>query len=403
MSTTAVAPPATRWGVVLLVFALGGLTTMQLGKVPPTLSLIRVDLGISMVMAGWVASLMNLIGAIFGVAIGVLAGSLGHRRIVSYGLLCLVAGSALGGLADSGWFMLATRFLEGIGYIAIIVAGTPLIAGVCAPKDMDLAMSVWSAYFPLGVGIMILISPIFLSVFDWRAMWFANAVLATFFLIAFRALTRDIGERRAGPQDWRDVRTTLSRLGPWLLAASFIPFSVSVFAITTWMPTFLAEKLGYSPATAALLAAAFMFLFLPPGPIVGWLLKLPRVKRWHLMTIGGFALGLAPLAMMGDGVPAWGRLVAALLFSQIAGLIPGAVFAGIPAHAPNPRQIGTVAGVLIQGNFIGVLIGPPLLAIGAQALGGWEQSGVAMLAVGALGVAAALALASLEARDERRA
>jgi len=227
------ATKTTRWGLVFLVFALGAITTMQLGKVPPTLPSIRGDLGISMVTAGWVASLISVISAAIGVAVGIAADSIGHRRIVAYGLTCIVAGSALGGFADSGAFLLVTRFLEGVGYLAIIVAGTPLIANVCAGKDVDAAMGLWSAYFPRGVGIMIPIAP------------------------AFLAATRGVGAAAApaARQTWADVRTTLVRPGPWLLTASFIPMSIPVFALTTWMPsaclTWSACSLALSSARSA--------------------------------------------------------------------------------------------------------------------------------------------------------
>ncbi len=390
----------TRWGLVFLVFALGAITTMQLGKVPPTLPLIRSDLGISMVTAGWVASLINVIGAAIGVVVGIAAVSIGHRRVVVYSLACIVAGSALGGFADSGAFLLVTRFLEGVGYIAIIVAGTPLIANVCAGKDMDAAMGLWSAYFPLGVGIMILTAPAFLAAFGWRALWFGNAILAGAFLILFLVATRGVGATATpgARQTWADVRTTLARPGPWLLTASFIPMSISVFALTTWMPTFLIEQLGRAPAIAAIYTAVFMLLFIPSNVVGGWLLANPRIKRWYLLAAGGVALGVLPLGIIGDGVPEWARIVCALVYTQVVGLIPGAVFAGMPAHAPTPRQVGTVAGVLTQGNFLGVLLGPPLLAQAVEALGGWAQSSWVMLFVGALGVATALAIGWIEAR-----
>ncbi len=396
------ATKTTRWGLVFLVFALGAVTTMQLGKVPPSLPSIRSDLGISMVTAGWVASLINVIGAAIGVAVGIAADSIGHRRVVIYSLACIVAGSALGGVADSGGFLLVTRFLEGVGYIAIVVAGTPLIANVCAGKDMDAAMGLWSAYFPLGVGIMILIAPAFLAAFGWRELWVGNAILAGAFLILFLAATRGVGVGAiAAPgarQTWADVRATLARPGPWLLTASFMPMSISVFALTTWMPTFLIEQLGRAPATAAFYTAVFMLLFIPSNVVGGWLLANPRIKRWHLLAAGGVALGVLPLGIIGAGVPDWGRIACAVVYTQFVGLIPGAVFAGIPAHAPTPRQVGTVAGVLTQGNFLGVLLGPPLLAQAVEALGGWEQSSWVMLCVGALGVATALAIGWIEAR-----
>ena len=61
----------TRWGIVLLVVAGGVLATMQIGKAPPALLLIRDDFGVGMVTAGWVASIVTLTGALIGFATGI--------------------------------------------------------------------------------------------------------------------------------------------------------------------------------------------------------------------------------------------------------------------------------------------------------------------------------------------
>ena len=74
------------------------------------------------------------------------------------------------------------------------------------------------------------------------------------------------------------------------------------------------------------------------------------------------------------------------------------MFAGVPARAPSERQIGAVTGVLLQGNSIGVMIGPPLIGALVLALGGWAQASWVMVIVGAVALAAAFGIRTLEAR-----
>ncbi len=391
----------TRWSIVLLVVAGGVLATMQIGKAPPALLVIRDEFEVGMVTAGWIASIVTLTGAILGFATGIVSDAVGPRRIVLMALVCLVVGSVGGGMAMSANMLLVMRFLEGVGYIAVIVAGTPLIVAACAPRDMDLAMGLWSAYFPAGIGIMIALSAVFLESYGWRNMWYANAVLIVAFILVFLSMTRGTTATPRSAterQTLQDVRLTLSRAGPWLLAVSFMALSTGSFSMMTWLPTFLIESLGHTPTRAAIYTAIFAILYIPPNVFAGWILSRPAIKRWYLLAIGGLGLGVLPMGIMGADLSETVRIVCAIAFVQLSGLIPGAVFAGVPAHAPTEKQIGAVTGVLLQGNSIGVMVGPPLIGVLVAAMGGWAQASWVMVIVGAIALAAAFGTKIVEDR-----
>ena len=70
-----VGPPSqSNWATILLAVGAGIVTAMQIGKVPPALQVIAEDLELSRVTAGLVASLFFVVGAVFGVAVGAMAG-----------------------------------------------------------------------------------------------------------------------------------------------------------------------------------------------------------------------------------------------------------------------------------------------------------------------------------------
>ena len=393
------APTTTRWGIVVLATLAGMLGAMQIGKVAPALPLIREELGIGMITAGWVASVIMLTGATTATAIGVIADRLGYRRILMIGILALIAGSVLGGLSDSVGPLLLSRFIEGIGYIAIVVAGTPIIAQVCTPQAMRLAMGIWSTYFSTGIAAMIALSPLFLEAFGWRTMWFANAALSTGFLVLFYFVMRASAVGAVPPreqrQSWRHVRRTVTLPGPWLMTGIFFLLSLATFSIATWLPTFLIENTGRSPTAAALITALFMALFVPSNILGGWLLQV-GVARWQLLAVSAVAFGALPLGVFAAELAETWRLLCAAGFALIAGLIPGAVFAGIPAHAPTPDQAGAVTGVILQGSNFGLLCGPPVLAALVLRLGGWGESSWLYLILGAVGLVIALGLRRVE-------
>ena len=67
----------------------------QVGKAPPVLPAIRVDLGMSLFLAGWILSTFNVVG-LLGSAAGAVADAFGHRRMLLGGLLCQAVGSLAG-------------------------------------------------------------------------------------------------------------------------------------------------------------------------------------------------------------------------------------------------------------------------------------------------------------------
>jgi len=90
-----------------------------------------------------------------------------------------------------------------------------------------------------------------------------------------------------------------------------------------------------------------------------------------------------------------------LAFSSCAGVIPAAVFSGIPQHARTPQHIATTNGMAMQTSQIGQFFGPIVLAWLASRFGGWGASLSAMLAFAACGVACGFAIGAIERRRGR--
>ena len=114
--------------------------------------------------------MFHAIAAIVAIFVGIFADGWGHRRMLVAGLVCLGIGSLSGAFATSEAMLLATRFFEGIGFVAVIVASPSLIAQACTdPRQRDLALGIWGAYFPAGWGMMAIVAPLFVAAWDGAA------------------------------------------------------------------------------------------------------------------------------------------------------------------------------------------------------------------------------------------
>ena len=66
---------------------------------------------------------------------------------------------------------------------------------------------------------------------------------------------------------------------------------------------------------------------------------------------------------------------AACSSSRIAtGLVPGSIFASLPAHAKTPQHIATGNGIVMQASQAGQFLGPLALAWIATRFGGWDAT-----------------------------
>ena len=87
------------------VIAAGVVAALHVGKLPPALPVLEQMLGISLLQASFLLSLVQLAGMTLGLLTGLAVQRLGLTRSMTAGLLLLGCASALGGLADSAaWF-----------------------------------------------------------------------------------------------------------------------------------------------------------------------------------------------------------------------------------------------------------------------------------------------------------
>lgn len=378
---------------------------MQLGKAAPALPALRAEFALDLIAAGFIASAFNAIAAALGIAGGGVVDRFGHRRVLIAGLLTLAVGAALGGFADRASWLLGSRLIEGMGFVAIVVAAPSLIALAADPRHQRLALGMWGTYMPAGMALIIAAAPLLLGTVGWRALWQGNAALVLVVLGALVWATRGgvgaieaVRPPAAAPAfTRRSVIRTVTRPGPWLLGACFAAYTLQWIAVMAWLPTFLIEEQGRSLLESSLLTALVIAVNIVGNLAGGWLLH-RNVPRWLLIALANGGMGLLALGILSATLPDLVKYLMALAFSGFGGILPASVLSGAPVHAPSPGLIGVTNGVIVQGANLGSLAGPPALAALVTGAGGWQGGSWLLLVAGLLGVALALALRAVERR-----
>ena len=332
--------------------------------------------------------MVNLTAALGGMVIALTVDRIGHRRLVVFGTALCAGASLLGGLATGTDQLLFWRFFEGLGFIVVTVSVPTLLVRLARPADRQRAMTFWTAYMPAGAGSMMLAAAALLPGTTWRTVWFAAAALSLVMLLALLRLAVPRPELDRLPVSRRpilhEVVEVASAPGPLAIALCFGAYASCWFAIIGFLPTLQVERLGFSPALAAIVTAAVTIANVAGNLATGWLLH-RGAPRGLVIAVAAVAMAFCAAGIFLDGVPDLVRLLLAVAYSAVVGVVPGALFTGLAVHAPRPELVGASTGLLMQGSNIGGLVGPPITGA-LVAAGGWPAA--AWLTSVALGLVA---------------
>lgn len=363
-------------------------------KVPPAMPVLRSELGLSLVEGGLVAIMFNVMGMAVGMLVGVLCDRVGHRRLALGGIAVMAAGGALGAVATGFGALLASRFVEGVGFLLFVTSAPALMsAATSSVRDRARALALWSSYMPTGGSIALLIAPPLIASWGWRGLWGVLALAAAAGAVIFAANVPRV--RPAPVSSLRVLRESLTQKGNIAMAVLFACYVAQWTSVMTWLPTFLVEN-GATIGTAGIATALMVVANIPGNLAAGHLLS-HGVARGRLVLIAAGIAALCEIGIFADALPGGLRYALVLVFSMAAGLIPGAVFSGLPVHAPTPQHIATGSGMVVQTSAIGQFLGPLAVAWLASHFG-WGMSLWALLSFAAAAAACGLAIGAIENR-----
>ncbi|HEX2541438.1 MAG TPA: MFS transporter [Caldimonas sp.] len=397
--------PARRVDPALLVILAGVVAALHVGKLPPAIPVLRDALGLTLVQAGFLLSLVQLAGMALGVVFGVVADTLGSRRSMTLGLVLLAIVSALGGLTQGVAPLMLLRAAEGFGFLLVVLPAPGLVRALVEPHRVSAMIGLWGAYMPFATAMALLFGPPAIDAIGWRGWWGALAAVSAAMAVGLRhALPADATRPAAAASpslsSLARLRRTLSAPGPWLIALAFAMYSGQWLAVIGFLPSIYIQS-GIAGVAAGVLTATVAAANMIGNIGSGRLLQRGAAPS-RLLTIGFATMGLAATASFAGsadaGLAPALRYVAVLLFSGVGGLIPATLFALAVRLAPGEGTLATTLGWVQQWSALGQFAGPPLVAAVASAAGGWQWTWVATGACSVLGLLLTAGLSRLVAR-----
>jgi predicted MFS family arabinose efflux permease len=371
--------PRTDWRLVLLLYLAGLGAAAQYGKVSVVfdrLPEVWPEAGASL---GFALSLVGLVGIVLGVTAGIVVAKVRYRRAVLWALWAGAALSAFQATMPALPLFLASRVLEGMSHLALVVTIPTLIAQLSAPEDRGFTLTLWGTFFGVAFTVLVWGGIPFADRNGLSGLYLAHAA----FMAVFAALLTLVLPRVQAevPEGDLSVAGILRRHGtiyrsPRLSAPAiaWLSYTFTYVSLLTLLPPYIA------PEWRALIVGGMPLVSIASSLTLGvWLLRrMPAVT----VIVLGFA-GASTAALVLAVVP--GDPLLCLALAASLGLVQGAGFAAVPelnAAVPDRAQAN---GALAQTGNIGNTLGPPVL-LAVIGMGGYT----AMMLVSALVLAAGI-------------
>jgi predicted MFS family arabinose efflux permease len=368
--------------------------------------------GISATVLGTLAATYFLVYTVLQVPVGVLADTLGPRRILTAGCAVAAAGSLLFALAPVWEVAALGRTLVGIGVSVAFISVLKLNAVWFPPQRFATLAGV--TMFVGNLGAVVAGGPLawLVTQTSWRTVFVALAALSALLAAAIwwrvRDRPEDLGLPAVNPPSagggvpWGTaLRRVLANPSTW--PPFFVNFGVggSYLAFAgLWAVPYLQQVHGMSRVTAAQHASALL-LGVAVGSMAIGVISDRLGSRRGVMRVAVLAYLLSWLPWLA-GVQ-WPLAATLAWFGLMGLLIPGFTLSWTIVKEANPAQYSGIATAVVNtGIFLGAGVLQPLVGwvLDRGRAGGDAAPWDAPIAV--LAGAAALALAAAFVGDNRR-
>jgi len=284
----------------------------------------------------WVVTAYNAAVAVAAFGLIVLLRRIPARAILMAGLLVFFAASIACSLADSQAFLIAARCVQGVGAAMLLAGALPVLGALAGSVTRGAA--IWTLAGTFGIALGPALGGVLTQVFDWRAIFAAQAPVAALGLIAAVAAPRGA----ALEEGWRSslARTWPANACLGLLFGALVGvlFLSVLLLITVW---------GYSPIAGAAIVSVLPAATLASRPLGRRLGRISAICGGAaLVTVGLVALALlpSPSAPLAAGALAFCGVGIGLAVPTLSGaaLDPAAGLARSGTFTVGVRHLGLV-------------------------------------------------------------
>jgi predicted MFS family arabinose efflux permease len=336
-----------RTVLVALVAAIVALAFADSSVVVLALPQLYTRFNTSITGVAWVVTAYNAAVALTALALVFLVHRFRANVVIAAGLLLFLAATIACALAQSLAFLIGARAVQGAGAALLLAGALPVLADLTGSAVA--AASVWTLAGTFGAALGPALGGVLTQLFDWRAIFVAQAPVAALGL--FAALRS--GSRSSAGEGWRPslARTLPANVGLGLVFGALVGalFLGVLLVIVVWQ---------YSPIGGALIVSVLPAAALAARPLGRGLSRFAAV-------CGGAALiaaGLVALALMPSASVPIAMCALALCGAGLGLAVPTLSNAALDLGAGLTRSGTLTIGVRHVGLVLAIASIAPLLA-----------------------------------------
>lgn len=378
---------AVRWlSKDLWIIAAGFVAAMHVGKLPPAVPVLQAELGISLVQASFLLSLVQVAGMCMALVLGSYTAKIGLKRCVLLGLSLLAFASFTGGFVQEFPALLALRVVEGFGFLLITLSGPAFIRQLVPLEQLQAKMGLWSAYMGGGMGIGLLCTPFLINSMGWQGVWICFGILSLALAAVIYRVIPAVQTHTQLVAVFDLIKLTLKHPPAWILAAIFGVYAGQWLSLVGFLPSIYQQyqiPLAVAGALTAIVAIANAV-----GTFVCGLMLQRGLRPQTLVQTGFATLMVCALSfyLLREFLPFILQFILVLSFSLFGGLVAAVVFSQVLNFSAKPIAITTTIGLVLQFSATSQFLLPPLIASIVLATGGWFWVGILMASMSLIGM-----------------
>ncbi|MDC0736944.1 MFS transporter [Cognatishimia sp. SS12] len=352
--------------LIVALWAAGLGAAGQFAKVSVTFEALGRIYPVSDMQLGLIVSVISILGVALGMTAGQLVSSIGFRRMLLTSLGVGAAISVLQASFPAYPILLASRIVEGLAHLGIVVAAPTLIGVLSQRKDRGFFMALWSTMFSVAFAVMAFVAPWVTAKFGTGALYGGHAAyMAVMGLVLAKWLPGGAVKRAPRPglaSILAQHRRSYASADEFAAALGWLFYTLTFVSTMTLLPRYLNPEVRLILLPILPLASTVTSLTLG-----AWLLARLDAVRLVVMAFTLSAASVAVIALFPSVAVFYVALFAML------GLVQSASFAAIPQLNPSAEAQARANGGMSQMGNLGNTLGTPLMLL---AMGSFDFSGL---------------------------
>ena len=380
--------PRLKWIVLFTAVLAFVAYAFAFQAVPPLMTSIVSEFGVTNAEAGLLMSVVLLPGIILSIPISMVVDRYGVRLLGILALVFVVLSSLVTATAASFPVILVGRILLGISASLILIVTPTIVPQWFSREELGKAMGIFTIGMPLATIVAFPTASALAVSYGWRYAFYVSLALGVVATMAYALIVKDgpmssRGEGLTGLSAFRSVEV-------WKIGLAWLFFTGSMMSFTTWAPTLLRTYKGFTPVEASFYASLLSWISLFAVPVFG-VISDKIGKRKMFIVAGTLLLCLVEATIAYSA----GFILVALIVALglVSAMVPGNTQT-LPSEILGPGKASVGFAVLGICSNIGIAATQPLAGMIIDSTGSYSLAVLSMAAFAAACCASSLLIKS---------